>query len=76
MARSLPRSGFHGHHRIQSPVLIVEFDHHAGVFLGNPEPEKFHMHTLIRTPNGNHYGMDLVRRHCDRARAAGARIVS
>lgn len=53
------------YYRIQSPVLIIEFDHHAGVFLGNPTPEKFHIHTLVRTPNGNDYGMDLVRQHCE-----------
>jgi hypothetical protein len=53
------------YYRIQSPVIIVEFDHHAGVFLGNTEPEKFHIHTLVRTPNGNDYGMDLVRQHCE-----------
>jgi len=52
------------YYRLQGPVLIVEFDHHAGVFLGNPEPERFHIHTLMRTPNGNDYGMDLVRQHC------------
>ena len=53
------------YYRIQSPVLIIEFDHHAGVFLANPTPEKFHIHTLVRTPNGNDYGMDLVRQHCE-----------
>ena len=53
------------YYRIQSPVIIVEFDHHAGVFLGNTEPEKFHIHTLVRTPNGNDYGMELVRQHCE-----------
>ncbi len=53
------------YYRIQSPVLILEFDHHAGVFLGNSEPEKFHIHTLIRTPNGNDYGMDLLRQRCE-----------
>ncbi len=53
------------YYRIQSPVLIIEFDHHAGVFLGNAEPEKFHVHTLVRTPNGNDYGMALVRQHCE-----------
>ena len=53
------------YYRIQSPVLIIEFDHHAGVFLGNSTPEKFHIHTLVRTPNGNDYGMDLVRQHCE-----------
>lgn len=55
------------YYRIQSPVLIIEFDHHAGVFLGNTEPEKFHVHTIVRTPNGNDYGMELVRLHCEQA---------
>lgn len=53
------------YYRIQSPVLIIEFDHHAGVFLGNAEPQKFHIHTLVRTPNGNDYGMALIRQHCE-----------
>ncbi|KAF2666584.1 hypothetical protein BT63DRAFT_311854 [Microthyrium microscopicum] len=42
--------------RIQSPVIILEFDHHSGVFLTNTEPAKFHTHTLVRTPNGGDYG--------------------
>jgi hypothetical protein len=58
------------YYRVQSPVLIVELDHHAGVFLGNPEPERFHVHTLVRAPNGNDYGMALVRAHCE-ARGRG-----
>lgn len=45
--------------RIQSPVVIVEFDHHSGVFLTNKEPAKFHIHTLLRTPNAGDYGMAL-----------------
>ncbi|CAK7200606.1 hypothetical protein SEUCBS139899_003304 [Sporothrix eucalyptigena] len=45
--------------RIQSPVIIVEFDHHSGVFLDNREPAKFHIHTLLRTPNAGDYGMAL-----------------
>lgn len=45
--------------RIQSPVIIVEFDHHSGVFLTNKEPAKFHIHTLLRTPNAGDYGMAL-----------------
>lgn len=57
------------YYRIQGPVLIIEFDHHAGVFLGNAEPEKFHIHTIVRTPNGNDYGMELVRLHCEQAHA-------
>jgi hypothetical protein len=51
------------YYRIQSPVLLIEFDHHAGVFLTNAEPAKFHVHTIVRTPNGNDYGVDLLRLH-------------
>lgn len=42
--------------RIQSPVAMFELDHHCGVFLDNREPAAFHIHTLVRTPNGNDYG--------------------
>ena len=45
--------------RIQSPVIIFEFDHHSGVFLANKEPAKFHIHTIIRTPNAGDYGNAL-----------------
>ncbi|KAK0618558.1 hypothetical protein B0T17DRAFT_495943 [Bombardia bombarda] len=47
------------YYRLQSPVVIVEFDHHSGVFLTNAEPAKFHIHTLLRTPNAGDYGMAL-----------------
>ncbi|KAM0552376.1 hypothetical protein ACHAPJ_007936 [Fusarium lateritium] len=47
------------YYRLQSPVVIVELDHHSGVFLTNSEPAKFHIHTLLRTPNGGDYGMAL-----------------
>lgn len=47
------------YYRIQSPVIIVEFDHHSGVFLANKEPARFHIHTLLRTPNAGDYGMAL-----------------
>jgi hypothetical protein len=55
------------YYRIQSPVIFVEFDHHAGVFLTNAEPAKFHVHTVVRTPNGNDYGIDLLRLHYQHA---------
>ena len=51
------------YYRIQSPVTMIEFDHHSGVFLTNTEPAKCHIHTVIRTPNGNDYGKDLLRLH-------------
>jgi hypothetical protein len=45
--------------RIQSPVILVEFDHHSGVFLANKEPAKFHTHTILRTPNAGDYGQTI-----------------
>ena len=51
------------YYRVHSPVILIEFDHQNGVFLDNDEPEKFHMHTVVRTPNGNDYGRDLLRQH-------------
>jgi len=50
------------YYRIQSPVILIEFDHHSGVFLSNNEPKKFHIHTMVRTPNGNDYGMALLKK--------------
>lgn len=47
------------YYRIQSPVIIFEFDHHSGVFLTNEEPAKFHTHTIVRTPNAGDYGCAL-----------------
>jgi hypothetical protein len=55
------------YYRIQSPVIFIEFDHHSGVFLTNQEPARFHVHTLVRTPNGNDYGVDLLRQHYERS---------
>jgi hypothetical protein len=47
--------------RLQSPVVVLELDHHTGVFLSNDQPAPFHMHSVVRTPNGNDYGRELVR---------------
>ncbi|WP_427116462.1 DUF3500 domain-containing protein [Pseudarthrobacter scleromae] len=49
--------------RLQSPVVVLELDHHTGVFLDNDEPAPFHMHTVVRTPNGNDYGRELVKQY-------------
>ncbi|RFA23654.1 DUF3500 domain-containing protein [Subtercola boreus] len=56
--------------RIQSPVTMLELDHHTGVFLSNDEPGDFHIHTVIRTPNANDYGRVLVER------ATGRKLVA
>jgi len=61
------------YYRVQSPVILIEFDHHAGVFLTNSEPAKFHVHTIVRTPNGNDYGLDLLRLHYETAHGAKTR---
>ena len=42
--------------RIQGPVIVAELDHHAGVWLSNRLPARFHVHTTLRLPNGNDYG--------------------
>jgi hypothetical protein len=55
------------YYKVHSPVLLVEFDMHKGVFLNNDEPEKFHIHIMVRTPNGNDYGIDLLRLHYEQA---------
>ena len=51
------------YYRIHSPVLLIEYDNHPGVFLTNPEPARFHVHTIVRAPNGNDYGRDLLAQH-------------
>jgi hypothetical protein len=55
------------YYRVQSPVIMIEFDQHSGVFLTNEQPAKFHIHTIVRTPNGNDYGADLLRQHYEQA---------
>ncbi|HEY2707353.1 MAG TPA: DUF3500 domain-containing protein [Caulobacteraceae bacterium] len=61
------------YYRIQSPVIMIEFDHHSGVFLTNREPARCHIHTIVRTPNGNDYGKDILRQHYEQAHGVGAR---
>jgi hypothetical protein len=51
------------YYRIHSPVILIEFDHQRGVALDNDEPSRNHIHTVVRTPNGNDYGKDLLRQH-------------
>lgn len=54
------------YYRIHSPVILIEFDHLPGVIWDNPEPTRRHIHTVVRTPNGNDYGADLLRQHYER----------
>lgn len=49
--------------RLHSPVALIEFDHHSGIFLSNEDPARFHVHTIVRSPNAGDYGLDLLRQH-------------
>ncbi|MGH7852905.1 MAG: DUF3500 domain-containing protein [Candidatus Binatia bacterium] len=52
------------YYRVHSPVIIVEFDHQAGqAFAQFKEHYRDHIHIIVRTPNGNDYGQDLLRQH-------------
>jgi len=52
------------YYRIQSPVILIEFDHQRPIALAKSNvPSRNHIHTVVRTPNGNDYGKDLLRQH-------------
>jgi Protein of unknown function (DUF3500) len=63
---SKPDSAFY--YRVQSPVILIEFDHqrpaNLAKFATDPKvPTQQHIHCVVRTPNGNDYGKDLLRQH-------------
>jgi len=56
------------YYRIHSPVILIEFDHQRPAnlarFAADPKaPTRQHIHCVVRTPNGNDYGKDLLRQH-------------
>jgi hypothetical protein len=56
------------YYRIHSPVILIEFDHQVPAnlkqYAKDPNaPNHEHIHTVVRTPNGNDYGKDLLRLH-------------
>lgn len=55
------------YYRIHSPVVLIEFDHQEPVgteMINEPgKPTRDHIHIIIRTPNGNDYGKDLLAQH-------------
>jgi hypothetical protein len=61
------------YYRIHSPVILIEFDHQIPVgttMLNTPgQPTRDHIHTVVRTPNGNDYGRDLLAQHLATAHA-------
>ena len=58
------------YYRIHSPVVLIEFDHQTPVGLTHLYPRgvpyREHIHAVVRTPNGNDYGKDLLRQHLER----------
>jgi Protein of unknown function (DUF3500) len=66
IGRTDPSAVFY--YRIQSPVILIEFDHQRPANLRLPDtntnvPNHEHIHVVVRTPNGNDYGKDLLRQH-------------
>ncbi len=53
------------YYRIHGPVILIEFDHQGPIALDGPRnvPTRRHIHTVVRTPNGNDGGKDLLRQH-------------
>lgn len=54
------------YYRVHSPVILIEFDHQTPIALRHAErgkPTREHIHSVVRTPNGNDYGKDLLRQH-------------
>ena len=56
------------YYRIQSPVVFIEFDHQGPTALDGPRDvaTRRHVHSVVRTPNGNDYGKDVLRQHYER----------
>jgi len=61
------------YYRIHSPVILIEFDHQTPVALPGPKvPGRIHVHSVVRTPNGNDYGKDLLRQHYEQHKGDAA----
>ena len=69
-----PTSVFY--YRIHSPVILIEFDHQLPANLrpagqGPRVPNREHIHVVVRTPNGNDYGKDLLKQHYQQHKHGG-----
>jgi hypothetical protein len=59
------------YYRVQSPVILIEFDHQqpgplgqeSDFYNGATGPQRMHIHSIIRSPNGGDYGKDLLAEH-------------
>lgn len=61
------------YYRVHSPVVLIEYDAQSPLAYGtkggmggpNGTPTQQHIHTIVRTPNGGDYGVDLLKLHLD-----------
>jgi hypothetical protein len=66
------------YYRVHSPVVLIEYDAQSPLAYGNKDgnsgggtggpggtPTQQHIHTIIRTPNGGDYGIDLLKLHLE-----------
>ena len=49
-------------------MILIEYDHQQPIAMRDPPydrnvPTRNHVHVVVRTPNGNDYGKDLLREH-------------
>jgi hypothetical protein len=51
------------YYRVYSPVIFIEFYHQPGVALPDTGYNRRHAHAMVRTPNGNDYGRELLRQY-------------
>jgi hypothetical protein len=56
------------YYRIHNPIILIEFDHQGPVGIKSQDREatRNHIHTMVRTPNGNDYGKDLLKEHLEK----------
>lgn len=57
------------YYRIHGPTVLIEFDHQAPVGVpgsrNREQATRNHIHTIVRTPNGNDYGKDYLRQYLE-----------
>jgi len=68
------------YYRVHSPVVLIEYDAQSPLAYGNKSstggtgggmggpggtPTQQHIHTIVRTPNGGDYGVDLLKLHLE-----------
>ena len=55
------------YYRVHSPVILIEYDQQRPVGMRRQfpdrKPNRQPVHVVVRTPNGNDYGKDLLRQH-------------